>query len=206
MWKILSCFTLAPLLFYLWLYFWKIFLKKVALGVQYVINNSLPFWNLLTYFQVTGNTVGPRLERGGKPATSKFAPLRESRMYPLRVGISERPSNQNVKSVLSSQYTPNSMNEQPYNIKLPTFLKLNVISKDKNFFPIFFIFFLIRGILTYIETEVLCDKVKMPDVNIFFQTLKIWYYSTLTIIDFDPKSCVTLCYSTQNTHICMCHK
>lgn len=111
-----------PFLPNIWLSFWKIFLKKVALGVRYVINNSLPFWNLLTYFQVTGNTVGLSLERGGKPATSKFAPLRESRMYPLQVGISERPSNLNVKSLLSSRYIPNSMNEQPYNVKLPTFL------------------------------------------------------------------------------------
>ena len=59
---------------------------------------------------------------------------------------------------------------------------------QKLFSKVFSYFFLIRGILTYIETEALCDKVKMPDVHIFFQTLKTWYYSTLTIIHFDPKS------------------
>lgn len=130
-----------PFLPSIWLYFWKIFLKKVALGVQYVINNSLPLWNSLTYFQVTGNTVGRRPERGGKPATSKSAPLRESRMYPLQAGISERPSDLNVKSLLSSWYIPNPMNEQPYNTKFPTFFKLNVISKDKSFFSKFFSYF-----------------------------------------------------------------
>lgn len=172
MWKILSCFTLAPFLPNTWLYFWKTLMKKVLLGVQYVINNSLPLWNSLTYFQVTRNTVGPRLQRGRKPATSKFAPLRESRMYPLQVGISERLFNLNVKSLLSSRYIPNSMNEQPYNIKLTTFFKLNVnLQGQKLFSKVFFLFFLIKGILTYIETEV-CDTVKIPDIHFFFKCLK----------------------------------
>lgn len=102
------------------------------------------------------------------------------------------------------------MNKEPYNIKFTHsfYVKCNPQEKNKNFQRFCFLFFLIKGILPSIEkTKASCKEVTMPEVvSIFFQTLKMWYYGTLNIIHFDPKSCVTLCYRIQNTNICMYHE
>lgn len=41
----------------------------------------------------------------------------------------------------------------------------------------------------------------MPEGYVFFQIIKIWYYGTLNITHFGPKSSIAFCYSIQNTNI-----